>query len=188
MAKLVDAIHFDYIEELCEEVLSKLYDDEDIQISVIGKYEEIKAFLKEFMKYDDINFDCIELHSPECNGYDKEYIVDVSNIDSDISFYCVPCNENGKYFRFDGDVLYLLDSVKQTLVDNCEYGERYFVIIGEDECECDCCCECCYCDDNNIYGFTVDNETDNGYSKFTYYSSSPVDKTDIRNILREFGF
>ena len=40
----------------------------------------------------------------------------------------------------------------------------------------------------NIHGFTVDSETDNGYSKFTYYSSNPIDKTDIRNILREFGF
>ena len=63
----------------------------------------------------------------------------------------------------------------------------------EDECNEECCGECCCCDchdedDDDIYGFTVDNETDNGYSKFTYYSSTPVEKSDIRNILREFGF
>ena len=143
MTKLADAIHFDYIEELCEEILDRFDGDEDIQISVIGKYEETKAFIKEFMKYDDINFDCIELHAPECNGYDKEYIVDITNTDGDISFYCVPCNEDGKYFRFDGDVLYLLDGVKQSVLDTCEYDEKYFVIIGEDECDCDEECDCC---------------------------------------------
>ena len=188
MAKLADAIHFDYIEELCDEILDKFDCDEDIQVSVIGKYKEMKAFLKEFMKYDNVDFDCIELHDPECNKYDKEYIVDITNIEGNISFYCVPCYEDGRYFRFDGDVLYLLDGTKQVVLNTCEYDEKYFVIIGEEECGCECRCECCDCDENNIYGFTVDNETDNGYSKFTYYSSSPVDKTDICNILREFGF
>ena len=142
MAKLADAIHFDYIEELCDEILDKFDCDEDIQVSVIGKYKEMKAFLKEFVKYDNVDFDCIELHDPECNKYDKEYIVDITNIEGNISFYCVPCYEDGRYFRFDGDVLYLLDGTKQAVLNTCEYDEKYFVIIGEDECGCDDC-DCC---------------------------------------------
>lgn len=142
MAKLADAIHFDYIDELCDEILDKFDCDEDIQVSVIGKYKEMKAFLKEFMKYDNVDFDCIELHDPECNKYDKEYIVDIANIEGNISFYCVPCYEDGRYFRFDGDVLYLLDGTKQAVLNTCEYDEKYFVIIGEDECGCDDC-DCC---------------------------------------------
>lgn len=185
MAKLADAIHFDYIEELCDEIICKLGTDEDIYVSVIGKYEEIKTFLKEFMKYEDIDFDCIELHDPKCNGYDKEYIVDVTNVGDNISFYCVPCYKDGRYFKFDGDVLYLLDGTKQAVLNTCEYNEIYFVIVGKDGCNYDCC-ECCNCD--NAYGFTVDGKIDNGYVEFTCYSSNPVDKTDIRNILRELGF
>lgn len=147
MAKLADAIHFDYIDELCEEILDKFDCDEDIQVSVIGKYKEMKAFLKEFMKYDNVDFDCIELHDPECNKYDKEYIVDITNIEGNISFYCVPCYEDGRYFRFDGDVLYLLDGTKQAVLNTCEYDKKYFVIIGEDECDCDEDCDCeCLCD------------------------------------------
>ena len=84
MAKLADAIHFDYIEELCDEILDKFDCDEDIQVSVIGKYKEMKAFLKEFMKYDNVDFDCIELHDPECNKYDKEYIVDIIEVEPEI--------------------------------------------------------------------------------------------------------
>jgi hypothetical protein len=148
MAKLADAIHFDYIEELCDEILDKFDCDEDIQVSVIGKYKEMKTFLKEFMKYDNVDFDCIELHDPECNKCDKEYIVDITNIEGNISFYCVPCYEDGRYFRFDGDVLYLLDGTKQAVLNTCEYDEMYFVIIGEDECECG---ECSDNDDKKIH-------------------------------------
>ena len=184
MAKLADAIHFDYIEELCDEVLNRLETDEDTWVSVVGKYDDIRAFIKDFLTYDDVNFECLNICNPKCNDYTSEYVVDIWTSDGKIVFDCEPSKIDDEYDYYKGDVLYMLEGTKQTLADNCEYDEKYFVIIGEE----DCGCECCDCDDNNIYGFTIDNKTDNGYSKFTYYSSSPVDKTDIRNILREFGF
>ena len=45
MAKLADAIHFDYIEELCDEVLNRLETEEDTWVSVVGKYDDIRAFI-----------------------------------------------------------------------------------------------------------------------------------------------
>lgn len=170
MAKLADAIHFDYIEELCDEILDKFDCDEDIQVSVIGKYKEMKAFLKEFMKYDNVDFDCIELHDPECNKYDKEYIVDITNIEGNISFYCVPCYEDGRYFRFDGDVLYLLDGTKQAVLNTCEYDEKYFVIIGEDEDYCEDC-DCCTCCNDKPYVLNV---------------KLNLDTDEVEDIIREY--
>lgn len=187
MAKLADAIHFDYIDELCEEILDRLNEDDETSVSVIGTYDGIRAFIKEFMEYDEVEFDSLVIKDPEYNDYYDEYVVDIWNNDGKILFGCEPAKRDGRYLNCEGNILYLLDNVRQAVLNTCEYDEMYFVIVGEDECECDCC-ECCDCDDNNVYGFTVDNETDNGYSKFTYYSSNPIDKTDIRNILREFGF
>ena len=64
MAKLADAIHFDHIEELCDEVLNRLEANEDTWVSVVGKYDDIRAFIKDFLTYDDVNFDCLNICNP----------------------------------------------------------------------------------------------------------------------------
>lgn len=142
MAKLADAIHFDYIEELCDEVLNRLETDEDIWVSVVGKYDDIRAFIKDFLTYDDVNFECLNICNPKCNDYTSEYVVDIWTSDGKIVFDCEPAKIDDEYDYYKGDVLYMLEGTKQTLADNCEYDEKYFVIIGEDECGCDDC-DCC---------------------------------------------
>lgn len=145
MAKLADAIHFDYIEELCDEVLNRLETEEDTWVSVVGKYDDIRAFIKDFLTYDDVNFDCLDICNPKCNDYTSEYVVDIWTSDGKIVFDCEPAKVDDEYDYYKGDVLYMLEGTKQTLADNCEYDEKYFVIIGEDECGCG---ECeCYCED-----------------------------------------
>ena len=142
MAKLADAIHFDYIEELCDEVLNRMETDEDTWISVVGKYDDIRAFIKEFLTYGDVNFECLNICNPKCNDYTSEYIVDIWTSDGKIVFDCKPAKVDDEYDYYKGDVLYMLEGTKQTLADNCEYAEKYFVILGEDECGCDDC-DCC---------------------------------------------
>ena len=145
MAKLADAIHFDYIDELCEEILDRLNDDEAF-ISIIGKYDDIRTFIKEFMTYDEVKFESLVINSPECNNYYDEYIVDIWNNDGEILFGCEPAKRDGRYINFEGNVLYLLNDVKQAVLNTCKYDEMYFVIIGEDDYddECDCECPCDY--------------------------------------------
>lgn len=146
MAKLADAIHFDYIEELCEEILDRLNEDDEAFTSVIGKYDDIRTFIKEFMTYDDVKFESLVINGPECNNYYDEYVVDIWNNDGEILFGCEPAKRDGRYINFEGNVLYLLDDVKQTVLNTCEYDEMYFVIIGEDdyseECDENCLCDC----------------------------------------------
>ena len=147
MAKLADAIHFDYIEELCDEVLNRLNEDDETSVSVIGTYEGVRAFIKEFMTYDEVEFDLLVIKDPEYNDYYDEYVVDIWNNDGEILFGCEPAKRDGRYLNCEGNVLYLLDDVKQAVLNTCEYDEMYFVIIGEDEC--DCCEDCvgkCPCD------------------------------------------
>ena len=142
MAKLADAIHFDCIEELCDEILDRLNDDDETSVSIIGTYEGIRAFIKEFMTYDEVEFESLVINDPEYNDYYDEYIVDIWNNDGEILFGCEPVKRDGRYLNCEGNVLYLLDDVKQVVLNTCEYDEMYFVIIGEDECCCDDC-DCC---------------------------------------------
>ena len=142
MAKLADAIHFDYIDELCEEILDRLNEDDETSVSVIGTYDGIRAFIKEFMEYDEVEFDSLVIKDPEYNDYYDEYVVDIWNNDGKILFGCEPAKRDGRYLNCEGNVLYLLDDVKQSVLNTCEYDEMYFVIIGEDECDCECPCDC----------------------------------------------
>ena len=142
MVKLADAIRFDYIEELCDEVLNRLNEDDETSVSVIGTYEGVRAFIKEFMTYDEVEFDSLVIKDPEYNDYYDEYVVDIWNNDGEILFGCEPAKRDGRYLNCEGNILYLLDDVKQAVLNTCEYDEMYFVIIGEDECDCECPCDC----------------------------------------------
>lgn len=154
MAKLADAVHFDYIDELCDDVLNRLESDEDTWISVVGKYDDIRAFIKDFLTYDDVNFECLDICNPKCNDYTSEYVVDIWTSDGKIIFDCELAKVDDEYDYYKGDVLYMLDGTKQALADNCEYDEKYFVIIGEDDYDCceDCVGECSKEEDD---GFSI---------------------------------
>lgn len=142
MAKLADAVHFDYIDELCEEILDRLNEDDETSVSVIGTYEGVRAFIKEFMAYDEVEFDSLVIKDPEYNDYYDEYVVDIWNNDGEILFGCEPAKRDGRYLNCEGNVLYLLDNVKQAVLNTCEYDEMYFIIVGESECDCECPCDC----------------------------------------------
>lgn len=145
MAKLADAIHFDYIEELCDEVLNRLEADEDIEVSVVGKYDDICVFIKDFLNREDVIFNYLNICNPDCDDYISEYIVDIWTRDGKVIFDCEPTMDGDEYDFYEGDILYMLDGTKQAIADNCKYDKKYFVIIGEDEYEDECECEDCEC-------------------------------------------
>ena len=185
--KTLDCVYFNSYPNMLKHILGEMDKSEDyIYAIIVGKYKEIAEILNLIISSYTVEIGDISLCSENCNGYKDEYALMIdNNEDRGVVVYCSPLKTEKGYLGYGADIVYILDNCSSKVQYACE-DEAKFVIIGEDECECDCC-ECCDCDDNNVYGFTVDNETDNGYSKFTYYSSSPVDKTDIRNILREFG-
>lgn len=186
--KILDCIRFENFSDMLESIFEAIDESEDyISATIVGKYKEISEILNLVISCYAVEIGDITLCSEDCNGYKDEYALAIFNDeDRGVVICCSPVKTDRGYCGYGGDIVYILDNCNSKVQYSCE-DEARFVVIGEDECECDCC-ECCDCDNNNVYGFTVDNETDNGYSKFTYYSSNPIDKTDIRNILREFGF
>ena len=184
--KILDCIRFENFSDMLENIFEAIDESEDyISATVVGKYKEISEILNLVISCYAVEIGDISLCSEDCNGYKDAYaLVIINDEDRGVVVYCSPFKTDKGYYGYGGDVVYILENCNSKVQYACE-DDAKFVIIGEEDCDC---CECCNYDGNNIYGFTVDNETDNGYSKFTYYSSNPVDKTDIRNILREFGF
>lgn len=181
---------FEYIEDFADYIVGRVEDNEELFVTVVGKFETIKPLLKEVMIYEFVDFENIEIESGIMDNYTDEFVLSLWMNDGVLEVGCGKLKRNGEYTNPCGDETYLFEDCSSKIIPLCEGSDLYFV-NSDEECDCDEeCCGCCECneEDDDIYGFTIDNETDNGYSKFTYYSSSPVDKTDIRNILREFGF
>jgi hypothetical protein len=176
---------------LCEKILYRLDNNDETFTSVIGTYAGIRAFIKELMAYDEVDFDSLVISDPEYENYYDAYVVDIRSNDGEILFCCEPAKRDGKYINFMGDVLYLLDGVKQAVLNTCEYDEMYFVIIGEDEYENDCnecCVECSKTENGDIHGFTVSKSDDNGYYSFSFYSSDVLGDDTVRRMLDKHGF
>ena len=183
-------LYFEYIEDFADYIVERVELNEELFVSVVGKFEEIKNIIKEVFCIAEVDFESLNIESSIFDGYEDEYVLDCWCDDGVIQIGCEPAKRDGEYLNLSDDETYLLENCSSKLIPLCESPKMYFVNI-EDECYCDeeCCCECCKCDnDADVYGFTVDNETDNGYVKIIYHSSKPVDKTDIRDILKEFGF
>jgi hypothetical protein len=183
-------LYFEYIEDFANYIIGRVEDDEELFVTVVGKFGTIKPLLKEVMAYEFVDFESIEIESVNIDNYADEFVLSFWMNDGVVEIGCERLKRAGDYMSLCVGETYLLEDCSSKIIPLCDDSNLYFVNFDE-EFDCDDeCCGCCECnkEDDDIYGFTVDNETDNGYSKFTYYSSSPVDKTDIRNILRELGF
>ena len=196
-------INFECMEEFADYVVEKVECDEDLFVSVLGKFEEIKNIIKELFCIAEVDFEMLNIESPDVDGYCDEYVLDCWCEDGIVQIGCEPAKRDGEYINFMGDETYLLDNVSDEIISFCE-GTDFYCVNIDDECDYDDgeCCKCCECDccggdsciedskcgDDDVYGFTVNNETDNGYSKFTFYSSKPVGKIDIRDILKKYWF
>lgn len=184
-------LNFECVEDFADYIIEKVEFNEGLFVSVVGKFEETKDIIKEMFYIADVDFENLDIKSHTMSGYEDEYVLDCWCDDGVIQIGCEPAKRDGEYLHLVSDEIYLLENVSSKIIPSCKSSRVYFVNFDEDCDECCCgCCDCCGCDDedDDIYGFTVNNETDNGYSNFTYYSSNPIDKSDIRNILKEFGF
>lgn len=187
-------IIFENIEELADYLICEVENYDDKLITVVAKFDEAKEILKNvIILSDDVNFELVELESPIIDNYEDEFVLSFWNNSGVIEIGCEKSkDEDGEYIDPCGDIVFLFDNCNSKIISLCEDSDLYFVSI-DDGCSCDsecdeCCCGCCDCDDDNIYGFELDSKTDNRYSKIIYYNLNPINKPDIYDILRGFGF
>lgn len=195
-------LYFEYIEDFADCLVKRVESNEELFVSVVGKFEEIKGVIKEMITISEVDFENVCLCSPEVDGYEDEYVLDCWCDDGVIRIGCEPAKRDGKYLNLADNEVYLLENCSSKIIPLCEGSRLYFVNIDE-ECycdeECDECCPCdCHCgdscveyskpDDGELHGFTAIKSTDNGYHSYSFYTSDSLSKIDIRDMLKEFEF
>ena len=195
-------LNFEYIEDFADYIVEEVELDEELFVSVVGKFEEIKGIIKEIFCIAEVDFENINIESSIMSGYEDEYVLDCWCDAGVVQIGCEPAKRDGEYLNLVGDKTYLLDNVSSKVIHLCQGSKLYFVNI-EDDCECDeecdeyCPCDCrcddgCVeyskTDDGELHGFTASKSTGNGYHSYSFYTSDNLSKSDIHDMLKEFGF
>lgn len=134
------------ISELAEYMVGKIAEEFNVTATLF--YDDAVALTRELMSYDDIEVGCLEIMTPEYNGYNKEYYVTLSE---DNVLAVEPAWKDGRYLNAEPDLM-LIDGdashqiVADTPIGNCR--ELYIGIDEDDETDCcgECCCDCSSCD------------------------------------------
>lgn len=195
-------LNFGCIGEFADYIVERVENDEELFLTVVGKFEEIKEIIKGMIYVTEVEFEDIRLESHNIDGYEDEYVLDCWCADGIVNIGCEPAKRDGAYLNFGGDETYLLENASSKIISLCDGSDLYFVNIGEDcgcdeDCDCDCpcechkyecCIECSEAEEGDIHGFTASKSTGNGYHSYSFYTSNTLSKDDIRSILKELGF
>lgn len=177
------------IEDKFGEVINK---DDYGSVSVIANYYDAKEIVKELvcLGYDIAS---INIHVPEYEGYDGEYVVTLSMIDG---VWCEPFKRENGYFTDESSATYIFDDCSSACIKYCEANELYEVAVGEDYEDTEL--------DNNdgksesVYvskskedkplGFSKSwNEFQNGIESYASYSFYSSDEDILRDMASIFG-
>ncbi len=149
-------ITFEYVEDFADYIVDRIENDEELFLTIVGKFEEIKNTIKEIMIVADVDFEQISLCSPEIGDYTDEYVLDCWYDDGIVQIGCEPAKRDGKYLNLGGDEIYLFGNCSSKIIPLCDGSELYFIDI-EEECDCDeecdvyCPCDCHEIDDVGHY-------------------------------------
>lgn len=189
----MNTLHFDDYDDFATEICKKyerikLYDNLD-SIDIVGKYEDIKEIMTTLIAFGYGIAFITEFANPEWDCYEDEFILSLN----DDEVWCEPAKRETGYLHPEAKVVYLLDDCNSKIVPLIESDEIYEVEIGEYKCDGDC--DNCELgkdkpniafdkdEDGNIHGFTSSKSDENGYEKYEYYSSEPIDYARVFDLL-----
>ena len=145
-------INFEYIEEFVDHILDRVVGNEDLFISVVAKFDDMREIVKNILLYEDVNFEKLELTTPLINEYEDEYVLELFWENDLLGFDGMPLKVDGKYNSPTADEVFIFDDCKQKIVTMCDGSLVDIVHIYdeddefEDECDCDACGYECPCD------------------------------------------
>ena len=140
---------FNDIESIVDEALDI---DCEFGVSFITKYDNAIIILKELLGYTELTPFLIDISDPSFDGYDKEFIISVSNDE----VFCEKFYRNGKYLSPDDGVVFVLPDCSDECISHIyKYKASFFidVDINDDIEKCECC------EDNDVHVKTIkDND------------------------------
>lgn len=145
--KDVDTIKYDDAFEIVEAVdrVMKTIEDDYPVVNIYAKYDAIKEIFKAFICLDYDIDGLVELFSYDINGYDKEYVLGVT--EDGVTLDKIYDTEDERYLYSKCDVAFVHEECSSKLL--LEYiNSKIYVTLEEcgecDECElftkCDGCC------------------------------------------------
>ena len=195
-------INFEYIEDFVSYIVDTIAEDNELYVTVIAKFDEMRDIIKCIMLYEDIDFEVLNLECPEISGYEDEFVLGLWINDGVLEIGCEKLkDDDGEYLYPGGDITFLSSNASSKIISLCDESELYFVNVDEcsyaedyeDCCSCDChkddiYVECSVDKNGDTHGFTASKSDDNGYYSFSYYTNDKLSKKDIRLLLEEFRF
>lgn len=186
------------IEELVEVVVEtyELLHGDDRYVSFVAKYDRAKEILKELVFYGyDINF--IEIAGAEIDGYVDEFNITILN---DV-VSCEKIKRGDRYYIAEPKFVFFDEEANSKCISSFLSDMKYEFQITNDEsddssdqelsCHCDSDLDCHddsadvdFSDDGQ--GFTCSKHDKNGYRSISYWSSEPVNKDRLSEILKSF--
>ena len=165
------------MEDFAGYIVNRIENNEELFLSVVGKFEEVKSLIKEiFCIAIEVDFEHLNIESSAMSGYEDEYVLDCWYMDGVIQIGCEPAKRGGEYFNIAGDETYLLEDCSFKIIPLGDDTKLYIVNIAE-EYGCDeGCCGCCSCDCNDDDAEVI------------HYIVDGLTESDIITILKEFGF
>lgn len=131
-------LNFEYIDDFVDEILDRIYADEDLIVSVVAKFDDMKEIVKAVMMFaDDVDFEKIDIIDPIGSGYKDEYVMDIFAGDGGVFFNVEPARRGGYIIDISNDENYIFEDCSEKIVDKCgKFSDAYVVHIGtEDEFE-----------------------------------------------------
>lgn len=193
------------IDTFAEYVTERVLLDVDLFVTVVGKYDEIKAVMRFIFDCFSVSFEVLHLESPYISGYEDEYYLSLWYDEDGLQIGCEFAKEKGEYMNPCGDETYIFNNSLFKILTL--YGDESFRIVSIDkeskilnnQGECNTC-ECRHSSipdestisnsnrDDELFGFTISSNTGDSYKSLSLYSSDEITKDSINDMLRKIGF
>lgn len=195
-------LYFDDYIEFCAYLIDKFAEvkdtSDDPDISIIAKYEDAKKIIKELCSYDCELMD-VDIHDPDFEGYEDEYVISLSNIERENEIWCEPMKRKNGYLNIDSVMTFFFNNCSDTALEHCTDDIIYKVQVGDNHQKNPCTKSECKCNDTSTSVYISRNEdgtptgfntswgtNEGGKSMYSSYSCYSSDVEQLRRIAEVF--
>lgn len=142
--------------------------------SFVGLYDDIVWVIKALLEFEDVCIFDIEINSYEMSGYDKEYLVTLTD---EMNVWCEKTYEvdSGEYIYYETGCLLIADDCNKEVLSDAYVDDAYLVSYDfdeNDELECDGNCDCCEYANQGELNENSEELVDESKNEYTHISKT----------------
>lgn len=181
---------YEDIEELCEDVVETYVSlENDLPtVSVIAKFDEAREVIAGLCSLGYLPYS-VNIEEPEYDNYYDEWLVELT----ENGIYSKRFKRKKGYTNCNSDYVFVLDNCSSKVIAKINpKHSTYEVSIGEcddfdfvfedDDEECEVSVD----SEEDMHGFTVSRNSDDGYSSLSFYSTEKLCACEMQHLLDIF--